>query len=149
MQAAADALLSVLAKLDQFRGESRFTTWAHKFVMFEVFAKLARHFWRHPDAPSRPVDRGRILDRFSLQPEEHSEGRDLVGALAGAVDSALTERQRRVFVAIVIEAIPLDVLADQVDGTRNAIYKTLFDARRRLRAALIAGGYLVHEGGQR
>ena len=95
------------------------------------------------------MDRGRILDRFSLQPEEHSEGRDLVDALAGAVDSALTERQRRVFVAIVIEGIPPDVLADQVDGTRNAIYKMLFDARRRLRAALIAGGYLVHAGGQR
>ena len=67
------------------------------------------------------MDWGRIVDRFSLQPEEHSEGRDLVDALAGAVDSALTERQRRVFVAIVIEGIPLDVLADQVDGTRNAI----------------------------
>ena len=65
------------------------------------------------------------------------------------MDSALTERQRRVFVAIVIEGIPLDVLADQVYGTRNAVYQTLFDARRRLRAALIAGGYLVHEGGQR
>lgn len=149
LQAAADALVAVLAKLDQFRGESRFTTWAYKFVMFEVSAKLARHFWRHPDAPSEPTDWGRIVDRFSLQPEDYSEGRDLVDALAAAVDSALTERQRRVFVAIVIEGIPLDVLADQVDGTRNAIYKALFDARRRLRTALIAGGYLVGEGEQR
>jgi RNA polymerase sigma-70 factor, ECF subfamily len=149
LQAAADALVSVLAKLEQFRGESRFTTWAYKFVMFEVSAKLARHFWRHPDAPSGPVDWGRIVDRFSLQPEEHSLGRDLVDALAGAVNSALTERQRRVFVAIVIQGTPLDVLADQMDGTRNAIYKTLFNARRRLRAALVAAGYLVHESEQR
>ena len=60
LQGAADALVSILAELDQFRGESRFTTWAYKFVMFEVFAKLARHFWRHPDAPSGPVDWGHL-----------------------------------------------------------------------------------------
>ena len=50
-QAAADALLAITGKLGQFRGESRFTTWAYKFVMLEVSAKIGRHFWRHPSVP--------------------------------------------------------------------------------------------------
>ncbi|HXW80471.1 MAG TPA: sigma-70 family RNA polymerase sigma factor [Acidimicrobiales bacterium] len=147
-QAAADALVSVLAKLDQFRGESRFTTWAYKFVMFEVSTKLARHFWRRADAPSAPVDWGRLEARLGVQPDQECEGRELLAALVGAIRVALTERQREVFVAIVIEGIPLDALVVQVGSTRNAIYKMLFDARRNLRTALVDGGYLAleHEG---
>jgi RNA polymerase sigma-70 factor, ECF subfamily len=144
-QAADDALVSVLAKLHQFRGESRFTTWAYKFVMFEVSTKLARHFWRRPDLPSAPLDWGHLADRFGPRPDEHSEGRDLFEALLRAVDNDLTERQRQVFVAIVIEGVPLDALVFRVGGTRGSIYKMLFDARRKLRAALLNGGYLLHE----
>ncbi len=52
-QSAADALMAITGKLGQFRGESRFTTWAYKFVIFEVSAKIGRHFWRHPAVPRR------------------------------------------------------------------------------------------------
>jgi RNA polymerase sigma-70 factor, ECF subfamily len=143
-QAAADAVVSVLAKLHQFRGESLFTTWAYKFVMFEVSTKLARHFWRRADLPSEPVDWGRLADRFGLKPDEQSEGRDLFDALVRAVEETLTERQRQVLVAIVVEGVPLDALLEQMGGTRGAIYKMLFDARRKLRSALVDGGYLDH-----
>ncbi len=147
-QAAGDALVSVLAKLQQFRGESRFTTWAYKFVMFEVSTKLARHFWRRSDMPSQPVDWGRLADRFGIQPDEQSEGRDLLEALVRALDETLTDRQRQVFVAIVVNGVPLDALLEEMGGTRGAIYKMLFDARRKLRSALVDGGYLTpeHEG---
>jgi RNA polymerase sigma-70 factor, ECF subfamily len=147
-QAAADAVVSVLAKLHQFRGESLFTTWAHKFVMFEVSTKLARHFWRRADLPSEPVDWSRLADRFGLKPDEQSEGRDLFDALVRALEERLTERQRQVLVAIVVEGVPLDALSEQMGGTRGAIYKMLFDARRKLRSALVDGGYLDrnHEG---
>jgi RNA polymerase sigma-70 factor, ECF subfamily len=144
-QAAADALVSVLAKLHQFRGESRFTTWAYRFVMLEVSTKLARHFWRRSELPPEPVDWGRLADRFGLQPDEQSEGRELFDALVRALNETLTERQRQVFVAIVVEGVPLDALLEQTGGTRGAIYKMLFDARRKLRAALADGGYLAHE----
>jgi RNA polymerase sigma-70 factor, ECF subfamily len=144
-QAAADAVVSVLSKLHQFRGDSRFTTWAYKFVMLEVSTKLARHFWRRSDLPSEPVDWGRLADRFGLQPDEQSEGRDLFDALVRAIDETLTERQRQVFVAIVVEQVPLDALLEQMGGTRGAIYKMLFDARRKLRAALVDGGHLAHD----
>lgn len=99
-QAAADALVAIIAKIDQFRGESRFTTWAYKFVMFEVSTKIGRHFWRNPSVPIDAEDWERLPDRFGLEPARESEWRDLVAALHRAVDGVLTVRQRRIFVAI-------------------------------------------------
>jgi RNA polymerase sigma-70 factor (ECF subfamily) len=141
-QAAADALVAITAKIGQFRGESRFTTWAYKFVVFEVSAKIGRHFWRRPNVPLDAGGWERLPDRFGLDPAEQSEWRDLLAALRRAVDEELTERQREVFVAIVVNGVPLDALAARLGSNRNAIYKMMFDARRKLRAALAANGYL-------
>lgn len=141
-QAADDALLAIEAKVGEFRGESRFTTWAYKFVVLEVSAKLARHFWRRPTAPLAFEDWDRLPDRFGIDPEEHAQRVELVGAVRRAVTEALTERQRQVFVALVVKGIPLDALTVQLGSNRNAIYKVMFDARRKLRAALVADGYL-------
>ena len=144
-QAADDALLAITGKLDRFRGDSRFTTWAYKFVIFEVSAKLGARYWRNP-----PVEVGddaweRIPDRFGAGPAEYAESRELAGALRRAVAEVLSERQRRVFIAIIVDEIPLDALADELGSTRNAIYKTMFDARRNIRAYLVAHGYLDDE----
>jgi RNA polymerase sigma-70 factor (ECF subfamily) len=144
-QAAADALLAITAKLGQFRGESRFTTWAYKFVVFEVSAKLGRHFWRHPSVPFDAEDWDRLPDRFGFEPEREAEWGDLVAALRRAVDTELTPRQREIFVALVLNGVPLDALVAKLASNRNAIYKMLFDARRKLRAALVANGYLSHD----
>jgi RNA polymerase sigma-70 factor (ECF subfamily) len=141
-QAAADALLAITGKLGQFRGESRFTTWAYKFVIFEVSAKIGRHFWRHPAVPMDAEDWERLPDRFGFDPARQAEWRDLFAALRRAVDTELTPRQREVFVAIVLNDVPLDTLVAEFGSNRNAIYKMLFDARRKLRAVLAANGYL-------
>ena len=141
-QAAADALVSIRRRLTDFRGESRFTTWAYTFVIFEVGSKLGRHFWRTPHAPLDTEDWDRLPDRFGLDPERESDWRELVAALRRAVDEVLSERQRRVFVALVLDEVPLDALVHELGGTRNAIYKTLYDARRKLRAELVSGGHL-------
>lgn len=141
-QAAADALVAITGKLGQFRGESRFTTWAYKFVIFEVSAKIGRHFWRKPAVPFDAEDWERLPDRFGFDPAQQAEWRDLLAALHRAVDTELTARQRQVFVAIVLNAVPLDTLVIELGSSRNAIYKTLFDARRKLRAALAANGYV-------
>ena len=147
--AAADALLAITAKLDQFRGESRFTTWAFRFVMLEVSSKLGRHFWRTATVPLDAEDWDRLPDRFGFHPDEQSEWHDLLGALRTAVDEELTERQRTLFVAIVLNGVPLDALATELGTNRNAIYKSLFDARRKLRAHLVANGYLDHDTSRR
>jgi RNA polymerase sigma-70 factor (ECF subfamily) len=141
-QAAADALIAVRRKLPEFRGESRFTTWAYKFVMFEVSTKIGRHFWRRPHTPFDSEDWSRLPDRFGFDPARESEWRDLMGALRLAVDEVLTARQRQVFVAVVLNGIPGDALMHELGTTRNAIYKTLYDARRKLRAQLVSAGHL-------
>jgi RNA polymerase sigma-70 factor, ECF subfamily len=141
-QAAADALVAILGKLGQFRGESRFTTWAYKFVIFEVSAKIGRHFWRHPAVLLDAEDWDRMPGWFGFDPAQQAEWRDLLAALRRAVETELTPRQRQVFVAVVLNDVPMDTLVLAMTSSRNAIYKTLFDARRKLRAALAANGYL-------
>lgn len=140
-QAAADALVAILAKLGQFRGESRFTTWAYRFVILEVSSKIGRHFWQRAPLPLDAEDWDRLPDRFGMDPADAAEWGGLVVALRQAIDEQLTERQRRVFVAIVLIGTPMDALVIELSTNRNAIYKTMFDARRKLRAALGANGY--------
>jgi RNA polymerase sigma-70 factor, ECF subfamily len=147
-QAAGDALLAITRKAGQFRGESRFTTWAYKFVLFEVSAKIARHFWRHPTSPLDAESWDRLPDRFGFDPAQETEWRDLLAALRRAVETELTPRQREVFVAIALNDVPADALVIRLGSNRNAIYKMMFDARRKLRAALVANGYL-HDGESR
>ncbi len=141
-QAASDATVAVLRKLDQFRGESRFTTWAAKFAILEVSNKVGRNLWRQGGVHLDPAAWEQMPDRFGLGAGREFESRELLAALRVAVETQLSERQRRVFEAIVLNEVPLDVLVIELDSNRNAIYKTLFDARRKLRAELVANGYL-------
>jgi RNA polymerase sigma-70 factor, ECF subfamily len=140
-QAAADAMLAITAKLGTFRGESRFTTWAYRFVILEVSAKIGRHLVHRSAIPLDTEDWDHLPDRFGLEPARETEWRDLMAALRRAVNGELTERQRKIFVAVV-NGVSLDALVVEYGTNRNAIYKTMFDVRRKLRAALIAEGYL-------
>ena len=141
-QAATDALVAVMAKVSQFRGESRFTTWACKFAIFEVSSKIGRHFWQRPAVSMDAEDWDRLPDRLGLDPARVAEWGDVVAALHRAVDDELSDRQRRIFVAIVLNGTPLDALVIELGSSRNAIYKSLFDARRKLRVSLVTHGYL-------
>jgi RNA polymerase sigma-70 factor, ECF subfamily len=141
-QAADDALLAILRRLDSFRGDSRFTTWAYKFAVLEVASKLGRHFWTRPTASLEPELWDQLPARLGPTPESSAEAGELVSAVRGAVDATLTDRQRSIFVALVVDGIPLDALAVRMQTDRNAIYKVMFDARRKIRAALVTNGYL-------
>jgi RNA polymerase sigma-70 factor (ECF subfamily) len=142
-QAAADAMLAILAKLGSFRGESRFTTWAYRFVVLEVSSKLGRHYWRrHPAEHLEAEDWDQLPDRLGADPGEGAEHAELVKAVRQAVDETLTEHQRRLFVAVVLNEVPLDALVARLGTNRNAIYKAIFDARRKVRGFLVANGYL-------
>lgn len=144
-QAADDAMVAILGKLADFRGESRFTTWAYRFVVLEVSHKLGRHYWRHHEVRVEGMeDWDRFFGEVGLDPSYDVAGKELAAALRRAID-ALTQRQRELFVAIVIEGVPLDAMVERLGSNRNAIYKVIFDARRKIRAALVADGYL--EGG--
>jgi RNA polymerase sigma-70 factor, ECF subfamily len=145
-QAANDALMNVLARLGDFRGLSRFTTWAYKFVMFEVSGKVARHTWRRqPPSREEPVFE-QLPDSLAPHADDRLEQQEQLKALSAGIGE-LTERQREVFVAIALNEVPIDVLAVQLGTNRNAIYKNLFDARRNLRASMAAAGHPVPERG--
>lgn len=141
-QAAADALMSICRRLDTFRGESRFTTWAVKFVIFDVATKMNRHYWRHHDVPYDYEDWSRLASRFEVGPGQGIEVAEFVEAVSAAVKHCLTDWQRTVFTATVVNKVPMDALAEELGTTRNALYKALFDARKRLRAELVSTGLL-------
>ncbi len=134
-QCADDAMVNVLAKLPGFKGLSRFTTWAYKFVIFEVSNKVARHAWQHHAPTAEELSWERFRDERA-SPGEQVEQREQLSALSKAIEHELTPRQREVFVAIALNDVPIDVLALELGRNRNAIYKNLFDARKRLRACL-------------
>jgi RNA polymerase sigma-70 factor, ECF subfamily len=146
-QAADDALMAVLSKLDHYRGASRFTTWAYKFALLEVGVKLRRRAWQDRevvlDAESWPA----IADT-GPPAQARLEQTELLEALRAAVDSTLTAHQRRVFVALALNEVPIDVLAERLNTTRGALYKTLHDARSKLRRELVAHGMHPDEAAQ-
>ena len=138
-EAADDALMSVLRRLDDFRGASRFTTWAYKFALLEAAVKLRKRAWQGREIPLTD-DAWSSFSAEGMEPAALVEQGELVATLKEAIDSILTEHQRRVLVALAIDGVPIDVLADRLDTTRGALYKTLHDARRKLRAHLEASG---------
>jgi len=140
-QATDDALMAIRAKVAGFRGESRFTTWAYRFVMFEVSTKLGRHFWRDRRAILDDAAWEQLPDVVAASPEQQGLRREMFAVLRRAIDEDLTPLQRRVFVAIALNEVPMDAFARELGASRNAVYKSLFDARRKLRASLGAAGY--------
>jgi RNA polymerase sigma-70 factor, ECF subfamily len=137
-QAANDAMVAVLAKLDGFRGESRFTTWVYKFALLEAGVKARRRAWQ---------DREVLLDESAWpvtadagpSAQQVLEDAEILRAVRDAMRTVLTAHQRDVFTALALNGVPIDVLAERLGTTRGALYKTLHDARRKLRAA-VAGG---------
>ena len=134
-QAAGDAMVALLAKLDTFRGASRFTTWAYKFALLEAGVKARRRAWQ---------DREVLLDEAAW-PVVRDDGRsaqqvledaELLRAVRDAMQDSLTRHQREVFTALALNGVPIDVLAERLGSTRGALYKTLHDARRKLRAVI-------------
>jgi len=145
MEAADDALMSILRRLDDYRGDSRFTTWTWKFALLEAATRLRRRAWQGRELPLPPEDWARVAAAAS-GPHADAETGELLAAIGAAIRDDLTAHQREVLLALAVDGVPIDVLAERRGTTRGALYKTLHDARRRLRAALAARG-LAAPGG--
>jgi RNA polymerase sigma-70 factor, ECF subfamily len=135
-QCADDALVAVLAKLDDFRGASRFTTWAYKFALLEAAVNMRRRAWRDRELPLA-ADVPALDD-----PAATAEEAERLRAAVDAIGRVLTPHQRDVLVALALQDVPIDVLAERRATTRGALYKTLHDARARLRRELTARGLM-------
>jgi RNA polymerase sigma-70 factor (ECF subfamily) len=140
MHAADDALTAILRKLPTYRGDSRFTTWAYKFALLEAAAIVRKRAWRGREVALDTEGWARLPDARLPSPSRQAETHELLGALRDAIASELTSHQRAVLVAVTLDDVPIDVLADRLGTTRGAVYKTLHDARRKLRARLAADG---------
>jgi RNA polymerase sigma-70 factor, ECF subfamily len=138
-EAADDALMSVLARLDDFRGASRFTTWVYKFALLEAAVKLRRRAWQGREVPLE-AETWSLFASSALSPSEQAEQTELVATIGRAIDEVLTAHQRRVLVALALNGVPIDVLAERLNTSRGALYKTLHDARRKLRSHLESSG---------
>jgi RNA polymerase sigma factor (sigma-70 family) len=139
-QAASDALLAVIRKAGDFRGDSRFTTWARRFVEFEVKAKLRQHLARRTDEPLW-IESGDGLVSVDPGPDIHAEAGELADAILTVADTRLNARQRAVFWGLV-GGEPSGVLGRRLGIKDNAVYQARFEVRRRLRTELLAQGFL-------
>ena len=142
--AADDALVSVLRRLDDFRGASRFTTWAYKFALYEAAVKLRKRAWQGREVPLEPEDWS-LLSSSAPEPDAEAEQSELLATVREAIEEVLTPHQRRVLVALALNGVPIDVLAERLNTNRNALYKTLHDARRKLREHLDERGLALDD----
>jgi RNA polymerase sigma-70 factor, ECF subfamily len=138
--AADDAAVSVLRRLDDFRGESSFRTWAYKFALLEAAVKVRRRAWRDREVTLEP-EHWESLAHAGPGPDDDAENAALLEAVREGIRTALTPRQRQVLVSTVLEGVPIDVLAERLGSNRNALYKMLHDARGRLREHVAAAGF--------
>jgi RNA polymerase sigma-70 factor (ECF subfamily) len=139
-EAADDALVSILRRLEDFRGASRFTTWAYKFALYEAAVKLRKRGWQDREVPLEP-ENWSLFSSTGLGPEAETEQRELVEAVQSAIAEALTPHQQHVLVSVAVNGVPIDVVAERLRTTRGALYKTLHDARRKLRRHLAERGH--------
>lgn len=144
VQSADDALVAVLAKLDDFRGASRFTTWAYKFALLEAAVRVRRLSWQDRELSLEP-ESWQLFAGGPASPHEDVETRELLATLRVGIDAQLTSHQRQVLVAVTLNGVPIDVLAERLGTTRGALYKTLHDARRKLRRWLEDQGLDIEE----
>jgi RNA polymerase sigma-70 factor, ECF subfamily len=138
-QAANDALVAILNKLDTYRGESRFTTWAYKFALLEAAVRVRRRAWQGKEVPIEP-EHWSVLAERGETPASAAEEHELLDSIRDAIQSELSTHQREVLVAIALNGIPIDVLAERLNTTRGALYKTIHDARKKLRSHLADQG---------
>ncbi|GAB3444071.1 hypothetical protein GCM10027517_23160 [Phycicoccus ginsengisoli] len=143
-QAAADALVSIIRRIPDFRGDSMFTTWARSFVTFEVRVKIRQHHRRSLAHGLTAEEWDRMPAPRGSAPEAEAEAGELKQAVLAAMDASLTERQRLVFLGVVVHGASIEQLATQLGSNRNAVYQLMFHARRNLRGYLAERGF-VHE----
>lgn len=140
-----DALLKILGALESFRGESRFTTWAHKIAVHVAFTELRRRRWKDVslDEMIQTPD-GDLLPRTWVDPSAKTEDqaiqKNIIEIMRQVIADELTERQRQALIAVRIHGVPLAEVARRMDTNRNALYKLLFDARKRLQKRMLAQG---------
>jgi RNA polymerase sigma-70 factor, ECF subfamily len=141
--ATQDAMLAVRAKLETFRGESRFTTWVYRVAVNVLLGQLRRRRWEAREQTLSPAFPDWPLDEQAPSPARAAQSREIWEFVRRMIDHELTQHQRTVLLAHAFTEKPLDLVAADLGISRDAAYKAIHDARRKLRAALLARGLTV------
>ncbi len=143
--AVQEALVKILKHLDTFQGRSRFLTWAQKIAVREALTLMRRRAWKdvsledlHPAGVEDAIPN--VLFDMGKNPERRATQKDLMTLVMRLIQEELTPKQRRALMAIAVYGMPLEEAARRMNTNRNALYKLLHDARRRLKARLEAMG---------
>ena len=145
-----DAILRILDKMDTFRGESKFTTWAQKVAVRVAFTEMRRQRWKDISIEDlMPEDSGdftpMVLSDPSPDPEKRASQTLMLEMVDEMLKTDLTERQRTALMAIMHGGMPLEEVARRMDTNRNALYKLLHDARKQMRSRLVEKGLTPQE----
>lgn len=132
VQSADNALSALMGKLDDYQFESRFTTWAYKFAILEAAVLARRRSWQERELPADPEACAR-LSQVTRDLTDDLAVRERLRQVTVAIQTELSPHQREVLTTLVLDGVPIDVLAERLNTTRGALYKTLHDARRKLR----------------
>ena len=149
---AQEALIAVMDRLSDFRGDSKFTTWAYKFAINIALMAARRERWKGKSLDQPPLsEEGTTLETFlsdkssGAVPDRSAVQDEISTALREVIESDLTEKQRQVLMLIVFHEVPMDEVVQRLGTNRNAIYKLLHDARRKLKNSLQARGFEVSQ----
>lgn len=149
---AQDALLAVMDHLSDFRGDSKFSTWAYKFAINTALMAARRERWKGVSLDElADSDENNFLERLmqevsnTMTPEESTLQVEVQSIIQNVIERELTEKQRRVLVLMVLNEVPLDELVRYMGTNRNAVYKMLHDARRKLKNGLKEHGFDIGE----
>jgi RNA polymerase sigma-70 factor, ECF subfamily len=133
--AADDALAAIERDLHTYRGQSRFTTWAAKYVLYEAAVQFRVHAWRDRSLPSDADGVAHLLDAIRGG-DIDAEAVEQLDRVRAVLTDHLTEHQRFVVIALALNEVPIDVLAERLGTTRGALYETLREARLAIRSGL-------------
>ena len=144
-EASQEALVRILDRLDTFEGRSRFTTWAYKVAIRIALTELRRKQWKDVSldqmlASGTDEDREMAVIDPGLGPEASVEQQDMLRRIGEILREELTERQLAVMEAVALRGVPMEALAQKMGVERNALYKTMHDARLKLKRRLAREG---------
>lgn len=149
---AQDALMAVLNHLSDFRGDSRFTTWAYKFAINIALVAARHERWKGISLDALASFDEEYFSESMLRdksdeatPEQFAVQNEIGEIIQEVIKSELTEKQRCVLVLMVFHEVPIDEVARHLNTNRNAVYKLLHDARRKLKGTLQARGFDIGE----
>lgn len=139
---AQNAIVQIQQNLDTFKGQSKFTTWAYRFVINEAASELRRRHYRHISL-EKIVEEGtavlhNIASQPNLEPALKTEREDMMQKIIGILQEDLNQRQQQAILGVHLQGLSIQELAEKFETTPNTVYKILHDGRKKLKAALLA-----------